>query len=62
MIVFNECFRTAQLIRFKVYSFMTLFPNTKVLGLGVTHMACDTCHVSDTWHDKSHVSSLYKRG
>ena len=36
MIIFNECFRTAQLIRFKVYSFMTPFPNTEVPGWDVT--------------------------
>ena len=37
MIIFKECFRTAQLIRFKVYNFVTPFPNTKVPGWGVTH-------------------------
>ena len=36
MIIFKECFRTAQLIRFKVYSFVTPFPNTEVPSWGVT--------------------------
>ena len=36
MIIFKKCFRTAQLIRFKIYSFVTLFPNTEVPGWGVT--------------------------
>ena len=35
IIIFNECFRTAQLIRFKVYSFVTPFPNTEVPSWGV---------------------------
>ena len=39
MIIFKECFRTAQLIRFKVYSFVTPFPNIEVLGWGVTQTA-----------------------
>ena len=34
MIIFKECFRTARLIRFKVYSFMTPFLNTEVPGWG----------------------------
>ena len=24
-------------------------------------MACETCHVSDSWHKTSHVSSVCKR-
>ena len=36
MIIFKECFRTARLTRFKVYSFVTPFPNTKVSGWGLT--------------------------
>ena len=40
MILFKECFRTAPLIRFKVYSFVTPFPNAEVLGLRVTQSAC----------------------
>ena len=36
MIIFKECFKTAQLIRFKVYSFVTPFPNIEVPGWGVT--------------------------
>ena len=39
MIIFKECFRTAQLIMFKVYSFVTPFPNTEVPGWGVTKSA-----------------------
>ena len=35
VVIFKECFRTAQLIKFKVYSFVTPFPNTEVLGWGV---------------------------
>ena len=38
-IIFKECFRTAWLIMFKVYSFVTPFPNTEVLGWGVTTIA-----------------------
>ena len=36
MIIFKECFRTAQLIRFKVYSFVTPFSNTEVPGWIIT--------------------------
>ena len=36
MIIFKKWFRTAQLIRFKVYSFMTPFPNSEVPGWGAT--------------------------
>ena len=36
MIIFKECFRIAQLIRFKFYSFMIPFPNIEVPGWGVT--------------------------
>ena len=36
MIIFKECFITAQLIKFKVYSFVTPFSNTEVLGWGAT--------------------------
>ena len=36
IIIFKECLRTAQLIRFKVCSFVTPFPNTEVSDWGVT--------------------------
>ena len=35
MIIFKECFKTAQLIKFKVYSFVTPFPNIEMTGWGV---------------------------
>ena len=35
MIIFKECFKIAQLFKFKVYSFVTPFPNTEVLGWGL---------------------------
>ena len=35
IIIFKECFRTARLIRFKVFSFVTSFPNTEVPGWGI---------------------------
>ena len=47
MIIFKECFRIAQLIRFKVYSFMTPFPNTEVPGWGVT----DDCKNPDSMNE-----------
>ena len=49
MIIFKECFRTALLIRFKVYSFVTPFPNTEVQGWGVTfHLNNDvTFHLNN---------------
>ena len=36
MIIFKEYFRTAQLIRFKVYNLVTPFPNTEMPGCGAT--------------------------
>ena len=45
MIIFKECLRTAQLIRFKVYSFVTPFPNTKVPASSVTKIFYAQMHV-----------------
>ena len=36
MIIFKKCFRTVKLIRFKVYSFVTPFPNSEMPGWGAT--------------------------